>query len=525
MQIDYPSVNGLRSTSDDIIVAKASGQGGAIAVIRVSGAGAISLVDSLFSKSIADAPGYSVHLGFIRSGAEGAGKQSAVRAAGIGDGLTSFKETRNNSQFSTIDQVLVTLFRAPHSYTGEDAVEISCHASPYIEREIIQLLISKGARLAVPGRNADGDSAIVPPQQYSSGVRLATPGEFTMRAFLAGKMDLAQAEAVADLIASSDRSGHALAMAQMRGGVSDAISLLRTELLELAALLELELDFGEEDVEFASRERLRDLAGRIEAEIARLRESFALGNAIREGVPVAIVGRPNAGKSTLLNALVGDDRAMVSAIAGTTRDRVEERVNLGGITFRFIDTAGLRATDDELERMGIERSRAAIAEARIVLLVVDATSSDPVEQLTLRPDQRLCVVVNKVDVVSGSPASGSVRISAKTGAGLDALREWLVGAVDEGELGSGAISSARHFEALTLAAEAVGRVLAGLSGYGSASGRMGDFGDDCGFGGGVSADMLAQDVRTTLYHLGTITGTVTTDEILATIFSRFCIGK
>jgi tRNA modification GTPase len=463
-------------------------------VIRVSGREATSVVDRIFvarsGGRLADAAGYTVHFGEIREPA-----------------------ASPPLSLQSIDEVLVTVFRSPNSYTGEDSVEISCHASPYIERRIMELLVAEGARMA-------------------------TPGEFTIRAFLAGKLDLSQAEAVADLIASEERAGHSLAMNQMRGGVSGALAGLRAELVALAALLELELDFGEEEVEFASRERLRGIAEGIAEEIDRLASSFSLGNAIRQGVPVAIVGRPNAGKSTLLNALVGDDRAMVSEIAGTTRDRIEERVAIGGVGFRFIDTAGLRDTEDVLERMGIDRTLDAVRRAFVVLLVVDSTSasSDDIEtqiiELDLHPEQRLCVVFNKIDKVRTSAfadsednllvltngiesASGSsgfspnfIAISARTGQGLDELRRWLTSAVDAGSVqaGSAVVSSARHHEALTHAREAIERVLSGLS-------------------SGIPSDLLAEDIREVLHHLGTITGEVTTDEILGTIFSKFCIGK
>ncbi|MDR2912529.1 MAG: tRNA uridine-5-carboxymethylaminomethyl(34) synthesis GTPase MnmE [Alistipes sp.] len=486
----------MNSIDNDTIVAVATGRGGAIAIIRMSGPHSIALCDRLFAarggRSLREAAGYTVHFGELRDGVE------------------------------VVDEVLVTVFRAPHSYTGEESVEISCHASPYIENSIVQLLIAEGARAA-------------------------TPGEFTVRAFLAGKLDLAQAEAVADLIASSDRAGHALAMGQMRGGVSSALASLRAELVELAALLELELDFSEEDVEFASRERLAALAETIGSELDTLAGSFALGNAIREGVPVAIVGRPNAGKSTLLNALAGDDRAMVSEIAGTTRDRIEERVNIGGVGFRFIDTAGLRDTDDVLERMGIDRTLDAIRGARVVLLILDAaelgvtdvthvagvTDATHVTNVThaveaqvsglgLRGDQRICVVFNKADLCSpvsllpslssvSSPVLAGVEslaISAKTGLGLSELRAWLAGAVDTAaiEAGAAVVSSSRHYEALTRAREGVRKFSAGLV-------------------AGLSADLLAEDVREVLYHLGLVTGAVTTDDLLATIFSKFCIGK
>ena len=456
----------MKSSGNDTIVAVATGRGGAIAVIRISGGDAIAVVDRIFTarsgRPLSEAAGYTVHFGEIHDGAE------------------------------IIDEVITTVFRTPHSYTGEDSVEISCHASPYIESRIMQLLVGAGARAA-------------------------GPGEFTVRAFLAGKLDLTEAEAVADLIASTDRAQHSMALSQMRGGISSALASLRDELVALASLLELELDFSEEDVEFASRERLDILTGKIAAELDRLAESFSLGNAIREGIPVAIVGRPNAGKSTLLNALAGDDRAMVSEIAGTTRDRIEERVNIGGVGFRFIDTAGLRATDDVLERMGIDRTLDAVAKASVVLLVMDASAisaadiSAQIAELDLRADQRLCVVVNKIDKQSISiDLSGveSVAISAKTGENLDALTAWLARAVDVNvlEAGSAVVSSARHYEALTHAGEAVRRVSDGIS-------------------SGVSSDLLAEDIREVLYHLGTITGEITTDEILGTIFSKFCIGK
>ncbi len=475
----------LRVTSyeNDTIVALATGRGGAIAVVRVSGGSAIAITGRVFAarngRPLSQAAGYTVHFGEIHT-PEGFNPRWEENSS---DSLPS---ALADGSVEIVDEVLVTVFRAPHSYTGEDSVEISCHASPYIENRIVQLLIAAGARAA-------------------------GPGEFTVRAFLAGKLDLAQAEAVADLIASSDRAGHSLAMGQLRGGVSSALGGLRDELVTLAALLELELDFSEEDVEFASRERLTVLTGRIAGELDALTGSFALGNAIREGVPVAIVGRPNAGKSTLLNALVGDDRAMTSEIAGTTRDRIEERVNIGGVGFRFIDTAGLRATDDDAASARQEDIEAQIAE------------------LDLSGEQRLCVVVNKIDKSQRSldeslpsvltdgynkrpvPPGFSptmIAVSAKTGENLDTLREWLSDTVDVSALEAGAavVSGARHYEALMHAREAIGRVSTGLT-------------------SGASADLLAEDVREALHHLGLVTGAVTSDDILGTIFSKFCVGK
>lgn len=459
---------------NDTIAAIATGQGGAIAVIRLSGDDAIGIADRLFrprgGKTLSEAAGYTVHYGDITD---------------AGGGL--------------VDEALVTVFRAPHSYTGEDSVEISYHGSPYVGRRIMELLIARGARSA-------------------------EPGEFTVRAFLAGKLDLSQAEAVADLISSSGRAQHAMALGQMRGGYSSELAALRGELVELASLLELELDFSEEDVEFADRRRLSELAARIAKELGSLAASFSLGNVIKEGVPVAIVGRPNAGKSTLLNALVKDDRAMVSDIAGTTRDRIEERVDINGVTYRFIDTAGLRSTDDELERMGIGRTLDAVSKARIILLVVDSEKAQPgdieeqVAGLGLRDEQRLCIVLNKADKLSGrrvlATKAGAgehyeyVSLSAKTGENLDLLIDWLRSNIDTDSLYAGTVvvSNARHYEAVMRSGEAIGKVLEGLS-------------------SGISSDLLAEEVRQALHYLGAITGEITTDEILGSIFSKFCIGK
>ena len=334
------------NTPNDTIVAPATAAGGAIAIVRMSGPSALAICDTVFSgaRRAGEAAGYTVLYGTIADGAR------------------------------VLDDVLVTVFRAPHSYTGEDVVEISCHGSRYIVRELLALLVRRGARMA-------------------------TPGEFTSRAFLGGKLDLSQAEAVADLIASGSRAAHTLATDQMRGGYSAELETLRGELLRLASLLELELDFGEEEVEFADRTELRAAMERIGAKIDRLIDSFALGNAIKEGVAVAIVGRPNVGKSTLLNRLLNEERALVSEIPGTTRDLIEATLNLDGILYRFIDTAGLRTTDDTVERMGIERTYASVARAQIVLQVFDA--ADPaVEPLDLRPDQCRILVANKIGIAA-----------------------------------------------------------------------------------------------------------------------------
>lgn len=484
----------------DTIAAPATAPGGALAVIRVSGADAVAVCDRIFRgrSPLAEAQGYTLHYGRIVDGD------------------------------TTLDDVLVSVFRAPHSYTGEDSVEISCHGSSYIVSETLRLLRAAGARMA-------------------------TPGEFTTRAFLAGKLDLAQAEAVADLIASSSRAAHALASTQMRGGYSAALGALRDRLLHLTSLLELELDFSEEDVEFADRTELRETMERIIEQIDRLRDSFSLGNAIKEGVAVAIVGAPNVGKSTLLNRLVGDDRAMVSDIPGTTRDVIEEAAYIDGIRFRFLDTAGIRATDDRLERMGIERTFASLARARIILCLSDAAQPAGKKSLSdqqtphretqpssgttsgtdlrseikhhseaeafpevtalckLEPqsDRTVLHVVNKIDCVPDAPRpADAICISAKNGDGMDRLRKALRDAIDTSALyhGDAVVSNNRHAEALTAAREALARALNGLT-------------------DGLSADLLSEDIRQALHHLGTITGQITTDEVLHNIFSKFCIGK
>ena len=446
----------------DTIVAPATAAGGAIAVVRVSGREAFALCDRVFRgrKPLAEADGYTVHYGEIMDGDR------------------------------IVDDVLAAVFRAPHSYTGEDSVEISCHGSSYIVSEILRLLTAAGGRMA-------------------------QPGEFTIRAYLAGKLDLSQAEAVADTIAASSRAAHALASTQMRGGYSDELERLRDKLLNLTSLLELELDFSEEDVEFADRTALRETMQRIGAEIDRLRSSFSLGNAIKEGVAVAIAGAPNVGKSTLLNRLLNEERAMVSEIAGTTRDVIEERANIGGILFRFLDTAGIRSTDDRLERMGIERTMESIRRAQLVIHLIDAsalTAAVPEPDFTLRPDQKLLTVANKID---RAPASltlpeNVIGISAKQGTGLDRLCEALRRAVDTDALyhGDPVVSNSRHYEALTTAREALDRALDGL-------------------GNGLPADLLSEEIRQVIHALGSITarGAIVPDEVLQNIFSKFCIGK
>lgn len=462
------------SDGRDTICAVSTGAGGAIAVIRVSGERALEACNGILNTPLGDAGGHFYY-----------------RRVVDGDG-------------STVDDVVAAVFRAPHSYTGEDTVEISCHGSRFIQQKILQLLV---------GQN----------------VKLASAGEFTMRALLNGRLDLAQAEAVADVIAAESRASHALAVNQMRGGYSHELRVLRGELVRLASLLELELDFGEEDVEFADRGDLRALVAGTREKIECMAGSFAVGNVLKNGVSTAIVGSPNVGKSTLLNALAGDDRAMVSDIAGTTRDTLEERVDIDGITFRFVDTAGLRDTDDRLEQMGIERARAAVGRADVVMLVVEAGASAGEiaalrDSVTITDGQRVCVVVNKIDMGEGlfvagdrvlahygrpsAPAPDLIFISALRGDGLDDLRKWLVSMVDSDCVrnGDAVVSNARHHEALTHAGAALSRAEEGLR-------------------ASTPPDFLAQDIRAALYHLGLITGEITTDDLLGEIFSKFCIGK
>lgn len=450
------------NTDHDTIVASATAAGGAIAVIRISGGEAFAVCDRIFRgrRPLAEADGYTVHYGTIAEGDR------------------------------VIDDVLAAVFRAPHSYTGENSVEISCHGSSYIVSEILRLLIAAGGRMA-------------------------QPGEFTIRAYLAGKLDLSQAEAVADMIASSSRAAHALASTQMRGGYSEELESLREKLLNLTSLLELELDFSEEDVEFADRTALRATMQRIAAEIDRLRSSFALGNAIREGVAVAIAGAPNVGKSTLLNRLLNEERAMVSEIAGTTRDVIEECANIGGVLFRFLDTAGIRPTDDRLEQMGIQRTMSSIERAQIVIYMTDAArlaASAPVApEFPLRADQKLLVLVNKTDTAPDSPLpEGTIGISARNGDGIDRLRRILRSFVDTEALyhGDAIVSNNRHYEALTAAGDALGRALDGL-------------------GSGLQTDLLSEEIRQVIHHVGSVTGrnALASEEVLKHIFSKHCVGK
>lgn len=463
--------------NEDTICAIATGRGGAIGIIRVSGSKALTVVDKIF-----------------RPAAEGGLPLTKRKAYTISYGRITAADGE------VIDDVLVSIFHAPHSYTGEDSAEISCHGSAYILQQVMQLLIENGCRAA-------------------------EPGEFTRRAFLNGKMDLSQAEAVADLIASSTEATHRLAMNQMRGAFSRELSALRDKLLKLTSLLELELDFSDhEELEFADRSELDDTATQIETVISRLAKSFSLGNAIKNGVPVAIVGETNAGKSTLLNALVGEDRAIVSDIHGTTRDVIEDTVNIGGTTFRFIDTAGIRDTSDTIERLGIDRTFKKISQAEIVLWLIDAAdntskTNELAEKITpLCNGKQLIIVYNKADIATQTPDvascgmpeyTRSISISAKQGTNLDKLKQLLVDAAGIPEISSSdvVVTNLRHYEALARAIEDIRRVRNGIA-------------------DGLPSDLIAQDLRDSLGHLAEITGgEITSEETLQNIFKHFCIGK
>lgn len=458
---------------NDSICALATGQGGAIAVIRVSGDEAITITSRIFSKSLADAKAQSLHYGEIRED----------------EGIV-------------VDDVLVSVFRAPHSYTGENSTEISCHASPYVISRILQLLIDHGCRQA-------------------------EPGEYTQRAFMNGKMDLSQAEAVADLIASRTAASHHVAISQMRGGFSQKLRQLRERLLKLTSLMELELDFSDhEELEFADRTELRQLTDETHQELHRLVESFSLGNAIKNGIPVAIIGNTNTGKSTLLNALLHEERAIVSDVKGTTRDSIEDTVNLNGTTLRFIDTAGMRDTDDEVEQIGIQRSYAKLDQAHIVLWVVDAAhvNADIAslgEQILPRcTDKHLILVINKIDktpAVSSYtlPATDihlasfhTIEISAKTGQGMEELRALLTESVRINDVTDNdvVVTNQRHYAALREAQSAIERVQQGMH-------------------EGLPTDLLSEDLHDCLDSLASILGEVSSQEVLHNIFSHFCIGK
>lgn len=462
---------------DDNIVALATPSGaGAIAVIRISGPKAIALASPLFKsirgKDLRKQKSHTIHLGHI---------VDAER---------------------TLDEVLVSVFKGPHSYTGENVIEVSCHGSLYIQQEIIQLFIRKGCRMA-------------------------NPGEFTLRAFLNGKLDLSQAEAVADLISSDNEANHKVAMQQMRGGFSNEIKKLREELLNFASLIELELDFSEEDVEFADRTQFKNLLLRIQEVLKKLIDSFAVGNVIKNGIPIAIVGEPNVGKSTLLNALLNEERAIVSEIAGTTRDAIEDEISIGGIGFRFIDTAGIRETKDIVESIGIKKTFEKIEKSEVVLYLVDGSQLmvddkniplliSALEKLQQKhPQKPLITVINKIDALNKKQLSTinhelptALLLSAKTGQGIDLLKNTLLDLINLGALRNNEtiVTNSRHYNSLLKALEEVEKVQFSL--------------DE-----GVSGDLLAIDIRQALYHFGEITGEITSDDLLGNIFANFCIGK
>ncbi len=463
-------------------ISTASGQG-AIAVIRVSGEEAFAICDKILAPhspkgGLSEQPANTVRL------------RRVVAPSPLG----------RAGEWLLVDEVLVSVFHAPHSFTGENSVEISCHASPYIQQKILQLLLDNGCSLAVAG-------------------------EFTQRAFLNGKMDLSQAEAIADVIASTSAAAHRLAMNQMRGGFSLELMSLRMQLLDFVSLIELELDFSEEDVEFANRKQLQDLAEKIQQTISRLVQSFSAGNAIKNGIPVAIVGETNVGKSTLLNTLLNEERAIVSDIHGTTRDVIEDCITLGGVQFRFIDTAGIRQTSDRVENLGIERTFQKMQQANVVLLLLDASqNTTDIQNFTLEQKEKLAdkktiIVFNKADIISAGkrdelnkinlPDSEKIFISAKNKEGIVELEKMLLQAAALPTIGENdvIVSNLRHYEALQKAQAAIERVIAGLT-------------------RNLSGDFLSQDIRECMHYLSEITGgEITSDEVLGNIFERFCIGK
>ncbi len=461
-------------TNTDNIIALATASGvGAIAVIRISGKDAINICQSLFKsingKQLSKQKTHTIHLGHI-----------------IKDG----KE---------LDEVLVSIFKDPQSYTGENVVEISCHGSRFIQQEITQLFLRNGCRVA-------------------------NPGEFTLRAFLNGKLDLSQAEAVADLISSDNEASHQVAMQQMRGGFSNEIKALREELLNFASLIELELDFAEEDVEFANRDQFKDLINRIINVLKHLIDSFAVGNVIKNGIPVAIIGEPNVGKSTLLNALLNEEKAIVSEVAGTTRDAIEDELNIDGIGFRFIDTAGIRETQDIVESIGIKKTFEKTSQAQVVMYLLDASLvnianaasiNTEIQRIQNRyPDKPLVVIANKIDkaktdlIKEQFNYKNLLLISAKENIGVEELKSKLLEFVNTGALRNNEtiITNSRHFDALLKALEEIQKVHQGID-------------------SGLSGDLLAIDIKQALYHFGEITGEITSDDLLGNIFANFCIGK
>ena len=459
---------------NDTIIALATPSGaGAIAVIRLSGSKAIAMVDASFksisTKKLVSQKTHTIHLGHV------------------------VEDSR------VLDEVLVSVFKNPKSYTGEDVVEISCHGSSYIQQEIIQLFVRNGARIA-------------------------NPGEFTLRAFLNAKLDLSQAEAVADLIASDNKASHQIAMQQMRGGFSNEIKVLRDELLNFASLIELELDFSEEDVEFANRKQFEELLERIIKVLKHLIDSFSTGNVIKNGIPISIIGAPNVGKSTLLNALLNEDKAIVSDIAGTTRDAIEDEITIEGIKFRFIDTAGIRTTEDTIESIGIKKTFEKITQSQVVLYLLDSTKvttetiqifNSEIRKIQEQyPDKQLIVVANKMDeadqeyIETSFVYTHTLFTSAKSGLGIDTLKAKLLEFVNTGALRNNdtIITNSRHYDSLLKALAEVQKVQQGMD-------------------ANLSGDLLAIDIRQALYHFGEITGEITSDDLLGNIFANFCIGK
>ena len=454
---------------NETICALATAPGGAIGIIRISGPQTLEILSHVFTKNLADAKGNTIHYGHI---------QTPPPSEGLGE-------------VEVVDEVLISIFRAPHSYTGEESAEISCHGSRYILNKVLALLIANGCRQA-------------------------GPGEFTQRAYLNGKMDLSQAEAVADLIASTNQATHQIAMSQLRGHFSSKLAQLREQLLKLTSLLELELDFSDhEDLEFADRSELKELTKTIDNHITRLAKSFETGQALKQGIPVAIVGKTNVGKSTLLNRLLKDDRAIVSDIHGTTRDTIEDTIDINGITFRFIDTAGIRQTQDEVEQIGITRTYAAIYKARIVLWLIDEEpSTEEINDITQRAEnKKLIIIKNKADKADNNSYNllnrPFITISAKFGTGIDELEQAIYEAADIPALTENDIivTNARHYDALVRAHDSIQRVIEGLQIQ-------------------LSGDLLSEDLRQALDTLAEITGgQITPNEVLGNIFKNFCVGK
>ena len=455
---------------NDTICALATAPGGALGIIRISGPKALEILSHIFTKDLSDAQPNTIHYGHI----------------------VEYEATSEHP--SPIDEVLVSVFRAPHSYTGEESAEISCHGSRFILNKVLALLIENGCRQA-------------------------NPGEFTQRAFLNGKMDLSQAEAVADLIASGNKATHQIAMNQLRGHFSSELARLREQLLKLTSLIELELDFSDhEDLEFADRNELLDIANKINNRITSLAHSFETGQALKSGIPVAIIGKTNVGKSTLLNRLLHDDRAIVSSIHGTTRDTIEDTIDINGVTFRFIDTAGIRQTTDEIEQIGIQRTYSAIEKARIVLWIIDSNpSSEDIQEILERTkDKSLIIIRNKIDIQTTTNTNTTlidkpiIDISAKHGTNIDKLEKAIFEAANIPELSEQdvIVTSARQYQSLINAQDNLSRVLSGLE-------------------SNLPGDIIAEDLRLVLDDLADITGQgrIVTNEVLANIFTNFCVGK